>query len=73
MGVRYDAGDVRTAIDDAARGRVGTLTDRIALLCAHLDPRTGLHTAGAMLLARLAGLVALAGLAVFAWRHREAR
>lgn len=73
MGVRYDADDLRTAIDDAARGRLGTLTDRIALLCAHLDPRTGLHTAGAMLLARLAGLAALAGLAVFAWRHREAR
>jgi len=71
MGVRYDPADLRTAIDVAARGRVGTLTDRIALLCAHVDPRTGLHTADAMLLARLAGLAALAALAVFAWRHRK--
>ena len=73
MGVRYDPAELRTAVADAADGRVGTLTDRIALLCAHLDPRTGLHTAGAMLLARVAGLATLAALALLAWRHRRAR
>ena len=71
MGVRFDPAELRSAIDDAAAGRVGTLGDRIALLCAHLDPRAGAHDGAALLLARLAGLATLAALAVFAWRHRR--
>jgi protein SCO1/2 len=73
LGVRFDPQELRAAVDDAAGGRVGTLTDRIALLCAHFDPRAGVHDGAAMMLARLAGLASLAALAVFAWRHRGGR
>jgi len=73
MGVRFDAGELRAAVEDAARGRIGTLTDRLALLCAHLDPRAGRHSEAALMLARLAGLATLAALALFAWRRRRAR
>jgi len=71
MGVRYDADELRAAVDDAARGRIGSFTDRLALLCAHFDPRAGLRDGAAMALARAAGLATLAALALFAWRHRR--
>ena len=71
MGVRFDPVELRSAIADAGDGRLGTLGDRIALLCAHVDPHAGLHDGAAMLLARLAGLAALVALGLFAWRHRR--
>ena len=71
MGVRFDAAELRSAIEGAAAGRTGTPADRIALLCAHVDPRAGAHDGAAMMLARLAGLAALAALAALAWRHRR--
>jgi|GEM_PF-907808 len=71
MGVRFDPAGLRSAIADAGDGHIGTLGDRIALLCAHLDPRAGLHDRAAMLLARLAGLATLVALGLFAWRHRR--
>lgn len=71
MGVRFDPDELRAAVADAARGRIGTLSDRLALLCAHLDPRAGLHSGAVLLLARVAGLATLAALALLAWRHRR--
>jgi len=73
MGVRFEPADLRTAVDDAAGNRIGALTDRLALLCAHFDPRVGLHSAGVMTTLRLVGLATLAALAGFAWRHRSPR
>lgn len=73
MGVRFDAGELRDAIATAGNHRIGTLTDRLALLCAHLDPHLGAHSEAVMALARVAGLGTLALLALFAWRHREGR
>jgi len=71
MGVRFDPAELRSAIDEAAGGRIGTLGDRIALLCAQLDPHAGLHDGAAMLLVRLAGLASLVALGLFTWRHRR--
>ncbi|MBW8758748.1 MAG: SCO family protein [Burkholderiales bacterium] len=71
MGVRFDAAELRSAIDDAAAGRIGTLGDRIALLCAHLDPHAGRHDGAVMMLARVAGLATLVALGLFAWRRRR--
>lgn len=73
MGVRFPAGDLRAAVDDARERRIGSPGDRLALLCAHFDPRRGVHSGAAMAVARVAGLAVLALLALFAWRHREAR
>ncbi len=73
MGVRFEPAELRAAVDAAAAGRVGTVTDRLALLCAHLDPRAGLHDDAVLLGMRAAGLATLAALAAFAWRRRRMR
>jgi protein SCO1/2 len=41
MGVRFGPGELRAALVDAGGGRIGSVTERLALLCAHLDPRLG--------------------------------
>ena len=71
MGVRFDPAELRSAVDDAARGRIGTISDRIALLCAHLDPRAGVHSGAVLIATRGVGLATLAALALFAWRRRS--
>ena len=73
LGVRFDPRELDRALADAAGGRVGTLSDRIALLCAHLDPHAGVHSGAVLAGLRLAGLATLGLLALFAWRHREPR
>jgi protein SCO1/2 len=40
-GLSYQPEDLRLAVVEAGRGAVGTLTDRILLLCYHYDPATG--------------------------------
>ena len=71
MGVRFDPAELRIAVDDAAGDRIGTVSDRLALLCAHLDPRVGRHSGVVLIGTRIAGLVTLALLAAFAWRRRR--
>ena len=73
MGVRFEPAELRTAVDEARSGEVGRPTDRLALLCAHFDPRAGQHSQAVMVGIRLLATAALAGLAAFAWRRREAR
>ncbi len=73
LGVRFDPAELRTAVDNAAGGRIGTASDRLALLCAHFDPRAGLHSDAVLLGARATGLATLALLAAFAWRRRRSR
>ena len=61
-----DGGDLRLAIVDAGHGAVGTLADRIHLLCYGYDPVKGIYTerittmlgcaAGATLLLLLTGM-----------------
>jgi protein SCO1 len=72
MGVRVDPSELRAAVADAAGGRVGTLSDRLALLCAHLDVRTGVHSEAVLAGVRIIGLTLLAALALFVWRQRAA-
>ena len=73
MGVRFDPAQLRTALLDARAGAVGPLSDRLALLCAHFDPREGAHSGAVMMGIRAAGIAALAWVAAFAWRRREVR
>jgi protein SCO1/2 len=73
MGVRFDARELRDAVADAGVGRIGTLSDRLTLLCAHLDPRAGLHSDAVLIFMRVAGLATLGLLALFARRRREPR
>ncbi|HET9761939.1 MAG TPA: hypothetical protein VFR50_00415 [Casimicrobiaceae bacterium] len=67
MGVRYDAAEVRQAITDAARGRTQSTYERLLLLCFH-DPAMGKHTAAVLNAVRVAMVLFLAALGVFAWR-----
>jgi protein SCO1/2 len=71
FGVRFDATELRRALDDAAAGRTGTLTDRLLLLCAHFDPRLGRHDAAVMWMLRTIGLALALGLVLYAWRRRD--
>ena len=73
MGVRFDPAELREAVESARDGQVGNLSNRLALLCAHLDPRRGLHSGAVLIGMRVAGLASMALLAAFVWRRREAR
>ena len=44
-GLGLDANDLRLALVDAGKGRVGTFADRIRLLCYCFDPATGIYSA----------------------------
>ncbi len=70
MGVQFDAAEVRLALVAAAGGRIGTLSDRIALLCAHLDPKFGLHTNAVLWTLRALGVALVVLLAALWWRQR---
>ena len=71
MGVRFEPAELRAAIAQASSGQVGNLSDRLALLCAHLDPRSGVHSGAVLIATRGVGLATLAALALFAWRRRR--
>ena len=73
MGVRFDPAELRAAVKAAADDQVGNLSDRLALLCAHLDLSAGANSEAVLVSLRIVGLATLAGLAAFAWRRREPR
>jgi len=66
-GVRFDPDELRAALADARRGAPGPLARPLLLLCAHLDP-AGAHTAAIVGALRAAGVLFLAGAALFVWR-----
>lgn len=43
-GVAFPVQEVRLALVEASTGHIGTLTDRLWLLCYHFDPATGRYT-----------------------------
>lgn len=63
FGTHVDARDLRLALVQATRGQVGTLSDRIALVCSHFDPETGRYSGAAMMLVRIGALLTAALLA----------
>ena len=72
MGVRFDPVELGAAVADARLGRTDALTDRIALLCAHVDLALGRHSATVLQTTRaIAVLIALA-LAAWCWRRSSA-
>jgi protein SCO1/2 len=76
FGVRFDADELRLALVEASAGRIGGLSDRVRLLCAHFDPAIGLHSEAAMNAARVTGLLTvllLGGWILRRLRHRDRR
>lgn len=67
-GIRFDPAELRLALVQAGDGRIGSLADRIALLCAHVDPRLGRHSAAVLLGLQALGLLLVLGLAAAWWR-----
>lgn len=68
FGIDYSALDLRLALVEASEGKVGTVVDRILMMCFHYDPKTGkygfaltnsLRITGAVFLAALFGFIFL--------------
>ena len=72
-GIDIDAGELRVALADAAGDRIGSATSRLALLCAHFDPKVGKLDIPVMNGFRAGSLLLLAGLAGWCWRRRGTR
>jgi protein SCO1/2 len=70
MGVRFDADELRSALVEASGGHIGTLTDRLALLCAHIDPRVGAWTPTVIEGMRVVGIATVLLLALLVARQR---
>lgn len=66
-GLRFDARDVRLALIEASRYRVGKLSDRLVLLCSHYDPVNGRYSFAVMTLLRIGGIAVLVALLAGVW------
>ncbi len=69
-GIDFEPAELRLALREAAGDRIGALSDRIALLCAHFDPRSGRYSAAVMGGLRAGGLLLVIGMAGWCWRRR---
>ena len=70
MGVRFDPQELRAAIVDAGGGRIGPVTDRIALICAHFDAHLGRWSMIVLTGMRAVGLATIVLIGVLAWKRR---
>lgn len=71
FGIDFATNDIRLALVDAANQHIGSLLDRVALICYHYDPSTGRYTPfvlGLLQIAAAATLVVVGGGLVILWR-----
>jgi len=73
-GIEYPPRELQLALTDASQQKIGTLADRLLLLCFHYNPATGRYGLIITRVVQFAGLgtVALLGLLIFEL-HRRAR
>lgn len=75
-GLALNGDDLRLALVDASQGKIGTLFDRIHLLCYGFDPARGIYTAAIMRWLDIAGGLTVgaivAGIALLMRRKRAA-
>jgi protein SCO1/2 len=64
-GVEYSARDVRLGLVEASEGKIGTLADRIVLLCFQYDPMSGKYGFVVMSAVRIGGAITAIALAAF--------
>jgi protein SCO1/2 len=64
-GVKYPSRDVRLALVEASKGRIGTPVDQLLLFCYHYDPVAGKYSAAAMRILQLGALGTVLALASF--------
>jgi protein SCO1/2 len=74
-GVEYSARDLRLALVEASKNKIGTLVDQALLFCFHYDPSTGKYSAYVLNLVRLGGIITVLafGAFFFAMRRRDKR
>jgi protein SCO1/2 len=71
-GLDVTPNDLRLALVEAGQERIGSLVDRVLLLCYHYDPVTGRYTPVVLGALRVAGLGTILGLGLFLghlWRE----
>lgn len=75
FGVNYPAKDVRLALTEAGRGKIGSVADQVLLFCYHYDPQQGRYGLAVFRLLQVAGFatVALLGSFMVLSFRREAR
>jgi protein SCO1/2 len=73
-GVRFDAADLRHAVEDASHETEQTVIDRLVVLCSHFDPLKGRHSADILAALRaLAAALAIAAIAALWIASRRSR
>ncbi len=65
FGVEYAPRDLRLGLVEAGTGRIGTLADRLLLLCYQYDPKTGRYSGLAIGAVRAGGVVTVLLLGAF--------
>ena len=76
LGIEYPPNEVRKALAEASQRRIGSLANRLLLLCFHYDPHTGRYTLLITRLLQIAGLgtaLAVGVLIVRMARHEHRR
>ncbi|HWT72237.1 MAG TPA: SCO family protein [Oxalicibacterium sp.] len=73
LGVRFNQQEVAQALRQAAAGHVGSLAERLLLLCAHFDPTTGKYSLVVMDVIRLLCLAMVAALLGWMLLRRKRR
>ncbi len=63
-GVAYPARDLRLALVEASAGKIGTVSDRLLLICFRYDPATGKYTLAVWRILRAAGAATVLGIAL---------
>ena len=63
-GIEYDPRDLRLSLVEASQNRIGTIADKIALLCYHYDPSAGVYSFFIMNIIRIGCLLTVVVLAV---------
>src|SRR5262245_25536275 len=71
FGVEFSARDLRLALVEASKGKIGSVTDQILLFCFHYDPSQGKYSAYALNFVRLGGIITIICLGIFIIRHRK--
>ena len=70
-GVEFSPKDLRFGLMDASDEKIGSLVEKVLLLCFHYDPETGKYGFAVMTTLRIAGGMFLMALGTFWYRMRK--
>ena len=70
-GIDYSSRDLRWALVDASKNKIGNLADKVLLYCFHYDPSVGKYSADAINLIRIGGVITVLILGGFILKMRR--